>query len=151
LVEDSAILSSEEQHWRGPLAHEVGKHRFPSTGDRLVDGLAVRESAVKLAGEHDGRAIGDRELHRHDGGRFLLDQSLGHAAVGVDDIRRCGLARVEDDEAKRVVIAYVGAELRRRDSYCAPIGIAEGDEALARSLVEVAVSDEVQNMYLVPP
>jgi hypothetical protein len=71
LVEDPAILSPEEQHWRGPLAHEVGQHRFPSTGDRLVDGLAVRESAVKLAGELDGRAIGDRELHRHDSWRSL--------------------------------------------------------------------------------
>jgi hypothetical protein len=76
---------------------------------------------------------------------------LGHTAVGVEAVGGGCPAGVQDDEAERVVIADVSAELGRRYVDSASVRIAQRKYAVPGARVEVTVTDEVEHVHGVLP
>ena len=151
VVEHAPVGGAEEQHRGGPFRRILGDEGLAGAGGGLVDGEAVGQRAVELAGERRGGAVGDGELHRDDGGAVLLDQALRHPAERVGAVDAGGLAGVEQDQPQRVVVAQVGAEDGRADLGAAPVPVLEVDDAVLDPVVVVAVADEVQDVDVVLP
>ena len=95
-----------------------------------------------------GGAVADGELHRDDRGAVLLDQALRHPAERVGGVDASGLARVEEDQPQRVVVAQVRAENGRADLGAAPVPVLEADDAVLDPVV-VVVADEVEDVDVV--
>ena len=148
-LEDLAVGGAQEEDGRGPFRTEVGVERLAGARDRLVHRQSVGQGSVEVTREGDGRAVGDGELHGDDGGRVLLDQALGHAAVGVGLVDVGGAAGVEDDEPKRVVVADEGSEHRRGDRRAATVVVAEVQDPFLEPRVELTVPDEVQHVDVI--
>ena len=148
VLEDRPVGGAHEEHRGGPLVAKLRQQRLASARHRLVDGEPVRERPVEVAGEGDGRAVADRELHRHDRGGVLLHEPLRDPAERVDRVGARRPAGVQDHHPQRVVVAQVGAEHRRGDRGAAAELVLEVEDALTQPLVEVAVADEVDDVGL---
>jgi hypothetical protein len=81
---------------RTGVAHSLGFGPKKRVGHGGVDGPTVGERAVEVVREGDRRRVGDRELHRDDGGEAARDQRCADACQRV--LRRAArsLARVQD-------------------------------------------------------
>ena len=154
-VEQAAVLVAEEEDRGRPFGLvDLGEDGFARLGDGDVDRLLARdERRVQFLGEGDRRVVRDLELHRHDGRDPKRHDRRGDAGERVAHARSSALARVEDDEPKRTLVAEQVDQLRVGDGRLRSVLVLEIDHAAAAvgglAVLDVAaVPDEVEDVVV---